>query len=304
MRHYLGIQDFSADETREIMLRASVMKANRGTSDAVTPLCGEAWALLFNKASTRTRLSFEVGLRELGAQVLFLSADSIQMGRGESVEDTARVMGRMVHGAVIRTYAQSDVDQFATSSGIITINALTDVEHPCQVLTDLFTIEELRGPIADQHVVFIGDGACNVPISWVLASKLLNFRLTIAAPQGYQPPASLIAGSRVEVTDSVEDAVRGADVLYTDVWVSMGKEDEKQKRLDAMRNYQINEEILGLADPDAIVMHCLPAYRGLEISEEVFEAHADTIFTQAENRLHVQKAIVAFLREQSPLPKR
>lgn len=296
MRHYVSFSDMSPAETRGVLCRAREMKRGRGRGGP-RPLEGEHWAMLFAKASTRTRVSFEIGLRELGAGVVFMSGDQLQLGRGEPIEDTARVLGRMFHGAVIRTFAQSDLETFARHSGIVTVNALTDAEHPCQILADIFTIEELRGPIEAQHIAFVGDGACNVPVSWILAARALGFRLTIAAPRAYQPERALVEGGGVRVTESVEEAVRGADVLYSDVWVSMGKEAEAERRLADLRGYQINRECLALAAPGALVMHCLPAYRGMEITDEVIEAHASTIFTQAENRLHVQKALIAQLCE-------
>lgn len=293
MRHLLSLADLSHEEIHEIIARARLWKRYRTEwRREMRPVEGEAWALIFSKSSTRTRVSFEVGLREMGAETLFLSANDIQMGRGEPIIDTARVLGRMIHGAVIRTHAHSDVEVFAQSSGIITINALTDDEHPCQILADIMTWEELRGPIRGRKVVFVGDAACNVPRSWMKAARLLGFELVLAAPAEYQP-ADL--ERNCSATEDVTEAVRGADLIYTDVWVSMGREDEKEKRLRDLRGYQINEEMLGLAAPDALVMHCLPAYRGLEITEEAFEAHASTIFQQAENRLHVQKAVVEFL---------
>jgi ornithine carbamoyltransferase len=280
----------------ELVLRnATAFKRDRGMH--AKPLVGQTWALMFSKSSTRTRVSFEVGLRELGAQVLFLNANDIQLGRGEPIKDTARVLGRMIHGAVIRTFAQSDVEEFARYSGIPTINALTDDEHPCQVLTDIFTFQEKRGPIAGKVVTFVGDGACNMPASWIWAAAKLGFELRIAAPKNFQPSLDLLrrAGGRIVVTENLKAAAAGADLLYTDVWVSMGKEAESAQRLQELAGYQINQGLLKLAKPDALVMHCLPAYRGKEIDEETFEAHAQTIFDQAENRLHVQKSIVGWL---------
>jgi len=276
-----------------ILTAAGPMKRERGRH-AKLPLGGQAWALIFNKSSTRTRVSFEVGIRELGGQVMFLSANDIQIGRGEPVKDTARVLGRMIHGAVIRTFAQSDVEEFAQYSGVPTVNALTDEEHPCQVLADIFTFQEKRGPIQGKTVTFIGDGACNMPISWVWAATRLGFELRIAAPKAFQPDANLLkrAGGKVVCTEDLKAAAAGADLLYTDVWVSMGKEAEATERLKQLNGYQINRSLVKLARPDALVMHCLPAYRGKEIDEATFEANADTIFTQAENRLHVQKAIL------------
>jgi len=294
--HLLSLEKTGAVEMEHILRAATQMKAERGRH-ARLPLAGQTWALIFSKSSTRTRVSFEVGIRELGGNALFLNANDIQLGRGEPIKDTARVLGRMVHGAIIRTFAQSDVEEFASFSGIPTINALTDDEHPCQILTDIFTFEEARGSIRGKVVTFIGDGACNVPVSWIWAAAKLDFELRIAAPRGYQPSAELMkrAGGSIVVTDDVQAAAKGADLLYTDVWVSMGKEAESADRLRAMAGYQINAALLKLARPEALVMHCLPAYRGKEIDEATFEAHAKTIFDQAENRLHVQKAILNWL---------
>ena len=253
--------------------------------------------MIFTKSSTRTRVSFEVGIRELGGSVMFLNANDMQLGRGELIKDTARVLGRMVHGAVIRTYAQADVEEFADYSNIPTINALTDDEHPCQILTDIFTFQERRGLIQGKVVTFIGDGACNVPVSWMHAAAALDFELRIAAPAEFQPSTETLAkaGGTITCTEDVCAAVEEADMVYTDVWVSMGMEDEAEERLAKLASYQINGALMRLAKPDALVMHCLPAYRGKEIDAETFEAHADTIFTQAENRLHTQKAILAWL---------
>jgi len=297
MKHLLSIESLSAAEIEEILALTKTMKAERGRHSE-QPLKGQCWALIFSKSSTRTRVSFEVGIRELGGDALFLNANDIQLGRGEPIKDTARVLGRMVHGAVIRTFAQSDVEDFAKYGKIPTINALTDAEHPCQILADLFTIEERLGTWKGKTVTFVGDGACNVPISWIWASARLGFKLRIAAPKAFQPPASLLAevnSPNVTVTDDVKAAAKGADVLYTDVWVSMGMEREAEYRIAQLGGYQINDELVKLAAPGALVMHCLPAYRGKEITDEVVEAHADTIFSEAENRLHVQKAIISWL---------
>ncbi len=297
MKHLLSIESLSAAQIYEILDLADVMKATRG-NHAERPLRGQCWGLIFSKSSTRTRVSFEVGIRELGGDVMFLSANDIQLGRGEPIKDTARVMGRMLHGAVIRTYAQADVDQFALLSGIPTINALTDEEHPCQILADLQTIREKLGTLEGKTVTFIGDGACNVPVSWMWAAAKLGFELRIAAPKPFQPAATMVerlGAKNISITADLEAAAAGADVLYTDVWVSMGKEDESVYRLAQLGHYQINAGLLTKAKPGALVMHCLPAYRGKEITDEAFEQHAETIFTQAENRLHAQKAILSLL---------
>jgi ornithine carbamoyltransferase len=293
MKHLLSLEKLPRADFETILRDAAVFKRTRG-AHATQPLAGRTWALIFSKSSTRTRVSFEVGIRELGAGVMFLNANDIQLGRGEPIKDTARVLGRMIHGAVIRTFAQSDVEEFAEFSKIPTINALTDDEHPCQVLTDIFTFEEMRGSIAGKIVTFIGDGACNMPVSWIFAAAKLGFELRIAAPKAFQPAAEILqrAGGKIIVTEDLHAAAAGADLLYTDVWVSMGKESETAERLKIFAGYQINRELVKLAKPNAPVMHCLPAYRGKEIDAETFEAHADTIFTQAENRLHTQKAIL------------
>ena len=321
MKHLLSLEKLSRTEMEVIFDNAEVFKRERGHHQH-KPLTGQTWALLFSKSSTRTRVSFEVGIRELGGQAIFLSANDMQLGRGEPIKDTARVLGRMVHGAVIRTFAQRDVEEFAEYSGVPTVNALTDEEHPCQILTDIFTFQEKRGPIQGKVVTFIGDGACNVSASWIFAALKLGFELRIAAPAKYQPTItlnrlsteagnSLICGGghampagnwwmewkldgngRLICTDNLDRAASGADLLYTDVWVSMGKEAQSAQRIKELTGYQINASLLKLATPGALVMHCLPAYRGMEIDEATFEAHAQTIFDQAENRLHVQKAIL------------
>jgi ornithine carbamoyltransferase len=295
MKHLLSLEKLPSADIEKILRDAVVFKRERARLDR-KPLAGQTWALIFSKSSTRTRVSFEVGIRELGGQTMFLNANDIQLGRGEPVKDTARVLGRMVHGAVIRTFAQSDVEEFAEFSKIPTINALTDNEHPCQIIADIFTFKEKSGPIAGKVVTFIGDGAGNVAASWIFASAKLGFQLRIAAPKKFQPSAEILkrAGGKVVCTDDLKTAAKGADLLYTDVWVSMGQEAEAAERLKMLGGYQINQKLVKLAKLDALVMHCLPAYRGKEIDEETFEANAETIFTQAENRLHVQKAILSW----------
>ena len=296
MKHLLSLETMQREDLELVLSNAAAFKSRRG-QDNRQPLAGQTWAMIFSKSSTRTRVSFEVGIHELGGRPLFLNANDIQLGRGEPIKDTARVLGRMIHGAVIRTFAQSDVEDFAKYSGIPTVNALTDDEHPCQILTDIFTFQELRGSIVGKVVTFVGDGACNVPQSWIFAAAKLGFELRIAAPKAFQPSADVLkrAGGRVTCTEDIRAAAAGADLLYTDVWVSMGKEAESADRLKALAGYQINADLVKLANPGALVMHCLPAYRGKEITEETFEAHADTIFAEAENRLHTQKAILDWM---------
>jgi ornithine carbamoyltransferase len=296
MKHLLDIETLEVADIHAILARTAEMKLLRGTHPEA-PLAGECWAIMFAKASTRTRLSFEVGIRELGGQPVFLSSNDIQLGRGEPIRDTARVMGRMVKGAVIRTFDQGDVEEFAALSGIRTINALTDAEHPCQILSDLFTIIEKRGTLEGLRIAFIGDGDCNVGRSWIWAAAKLGFELRIASPTRFQPPAELVAraGGKISVTTDVLAASEGADVLYTDVWVSMGKEDETAYRIAQFSGYQINRAAVDAAGGLPLVMHCLPAYRGKEITDEIFEEHSTTIFDEAENRLHTQKAILTLL---------
>jgi ornithine carbamoyltransferase len=293
MRHFLKLEGMNEPEVRHILTLASKAKKNRGKkSKGIGPLTGQIWALIFTKASTRTRVSFEVAIRELGGVPSFLSAAEIQLGRGELVRDTARVMGRMVHGAVIRTFAQADVEEFADFAKIPTINALTDDEHPCQILSDIFTIEEKRGSIRGKKIAFIGDAACNVPRSWAEAAKIFDFQLICGAPKEFRPPS---VGSHVSWTEDPTKAASGADVLYTDVWVSMGKEAETAEREKIFAPYRIDRKLVAQAKKDVLVLHCLPAYRGKEISAELLEERAQDIFDQAENRLHTQKGILEWI---------
>ncbi|HEU5124717.1 MAG TPA: ornithine carbamoyltransferase [Verrucomicrobiae bacterium] len=295
MRNLLSIESLSRAEMDQILNATAVIKRERGHHQK-QPLTGQTWALIFSKSSTRTRVSFEVGIRELGGSVMFLSSQDIQLGRGEPIKDTARVLGRMVHGAVIRTFAQSDVEEFAEFSKIPTINALTDDEHPCQILADILTFQEKRGSISGKTMAFIGDGACNMANSWIWAASKFGFELRIASPKAFQPSPELLkrAGGNISVTDDIQAAAKNADLLYTDVWISMGKEAEAAERIKILTGYQINDALIKLAKPDALVMHCLPAYRGKEIDEAAFEANAETIFDEAENRLHVQKSILSW----------
>jgi ornithine carbamoyltransferase len=293
VRHFLGIKGVAEKTLREMLTLAARYKAERKTI-SWRPLANQTWAMIFTKSSTRTRVSFEVAIRELGGNALFLNANDLQLGRGEPIQDTARVLGRMVHGAIIRTFAQSDVETFAEYAKIPTVNALTDDEHPCQILADIMTIEEKLGPIAGRKIAFIGDCNCNVARSWVYAAEALKFNLTMAGPEGY---LSEVTNRFVKQTHDVKEAASDADVLYTDVWVSMGLEQEKAARQAAFAGFQINHELVALAKKHALVQHCLPAYRGQEISEEILEERAPEIFDQAENRLHAQKGVLHWLTE-------
>ncbi len=314
MKHLLSIESLSRDEIEALLQLGLRLKSARGRARQSQPLLGQNWALIFGKSSTRTRVSFEVGIRELGGQSLFLGMHDIQLGRGESVEDTASVLSRYIHGVVIRTYAQKEVETFARIGTIPVVNALTDDEHPCQILADLMTWAEklqvssrkkpkkLTDLFQGKTVVFFGDAACNVAQSWIFAAARLGFQLRLTAPQAYQPAASVLARAKhAEITCLTDprQAAEGADLLYTDTWISMGKEEEKKERSRELSPYQINTRMVRAAKPQALVMHCLPAYRGQEISADVFDLHAQTIFDEAENRLHIQKSILTTLARKS-----
>jgi ornithine carbamoyltransferase len=295
MKHLLSIEQLSVREIHSLLDSAVHLKLQRGRDGK--QLAGQTWALIFTKSSTRTRVSFEVGIRELGGFPMFLSKNDIQLGRGELVKDTARVLGRMVHGAIIRTFAQQDVVEFAEYSGIPTINALTDDEHPCQILADLLTVREKLADWEGRKIAFIGDGFSNMARSWMWAAKHLGFELAIASPAACQPAADFLTkldASNVTFTADPMSATQDAHVINTDVWLSMGQEDQKHKESE-FAGFEVNSALLAHAAPGHIVLHCLPAYRGKEISEDILELHATTIFQQAENRLHVQKAILVAL---------
>ncbi len=296
MKNLLSIEELSAAEIAILVNEAVKLKAERGNHSA-QPLAGQTWAMIFTKSSTRTRVSFEVGIRELGGFPMFLSGNDIQLGRGEPIKDTARVLGRMVHGAIIRTFAQEDIVDFAEYSKLPTINALTDDEHPCQILADLLTVQEKLGGWEGKKFAFVGDGFSNMTRSWMWAAKKLNFELNVASPRNCQPPADflkLLDCDQVTICEDPREAVAGADVINTDVWLSMGQEGQKEKEAE-FAGFELNSGLLSGAAQGHIVLHCLPAYRGKEISEEVLEKHADTVFQQAENRLHAQKAVLVEL---------
>ena len=297
MHHFRTTHACADEQSVALSDSPEQFKAARAAGDlSDQPLSGQCWGIMFSKSSTRTRVSFEVGIRELGGNAMFFSSRDLQLGRGEPIRDTARVMGRMMHGAVIRNDSQADIEAFAEFSGIPTINALTDLEHPCQILADLLTMRESVGGWEGKKVAFVGDADCNVARSWIWAAKHLGFELALAGPEGFCPDEDYLAKVGAPNVSCGHDpmvAADGADVLYTDVWISMGREDEAAAREEAFAGYQINADLLENANNGAAVMHCLPAYRGKEITDEVLEAHADTIFSEAENRLHVQKAVLA-----------
>jgi ornithine carbamoyltransferase len=296
MKHLLSIEELHASDINALIDEAAKLKAERGAHSS-QPLAGQTWAMIFTKSSTRTRVSFEVGIRELGGFPMFLSSQDIQLGRGEPIKDTARVLGRMVHGIIIRTFAQQDVVDLAKYSDLPVINALTDDEHPCQILADLLTVREKLGTWEGKKFAFVGDGFSNMTRSWMWAAKHLGFELKIASPKNCQAPEEFLKHldcPMVTFTEDPREAVRGADVINTDVWLSMGQEGQKEKEAE-FAGFELNSELLSQAANDHIVLHCLPAYRGKEISDEILEKHASTIFQQAENRLHAQKAVLVAL---------
>lgn len=298
----LSIHDLSEEDVQEILETAAKLKAEQKAGIPHPLLKGKTLAMIFEKSSTRTRVSFETGIFQLGGQGIFLSTRDIQLGRGEPVKDTARVLARYVDGIMIRTYAQSEVEEFAQYADVPVINALTDLLHPCQVLTDLLTMQEYKGKnLKGLHFAYIGDGN-NMANSYLYGCAKAGIHCTIACPKGYEPNKDVLAkaledakatGAVLKVVEDPEEAAKDADVLATDTWTSMGEEAEKEVREKVFRGYQINRELLALADKEAIVLHCLPAYRGKEITEEVLEGYAHVIFGEAENRLHTQKAVMA-----------
>ncbi len=295
MKHFLSIEDQTRNGILHLLDAAKIYKQLRGKSSTKDQLLkGQTWAMVFTKSSTRTRVSFEVGINELGGKSIFLSADDSQLGRGEPICDTARVLGRMVHGLIVRTSAHEDIEDFASFSNLPTINALTDAEHPCQIIADLMTITEERGVLEDQKIVFVGDGFSNMTRSWMWAAKHLNLHLTIVCPQEFAPSQKFLKeldAENVTVSHDPIEGIKGADVVQTDVWLSMGQEDQNSKE-PYFDGYQVSESLLKNAAHDHIVMHCLPAYRKKEISDQVLEKNSNIIFQQAENRLHAQKAII------------
>lgn len=275
---------------------AASLKGGRSSANAPKPLAGKSIGMIFAKSSTRTRVSFEVGIHELGGQPVYLDQGKTQMGRGETVPDTAKVLSRYLHGIVIRTYKQSDVEGLASEGSIPIINALTDDYHPCQALTDLFTILEKKGSFKNIKMAYLGDGASNMANSLMLASKAAGIHFEIGAPEEFRPSQAIMdekfGPGTVAWTKDPAEAVRDADFLYTDVWVSMGFEAESQERFRILKPYQLNMDLLRKAKSDVMVMHCLPAHRGEEITDEVMDSAHSIVFDEAENRLHVQKAIM------------
>ncbi len=295
MTHLLKLMDLTKEEISEILNLADQLKFEKKNGIEHHLLKGKTLGMIFSKSSTRTRVSFEVGMYDLGGSALFLSSRDLQIGRGEPVEDTARVLSRYLDGIMIRTFAQKEVEDLAEYGSIPIINGLTDYCHPCQVLADLMTIREYKGACAGNKLCYIGDGN-NMTNSLIVGGIKMGMEVSVACPKGYRPDETLMKwaseNGKFTVTDDVLEAAKGADVLYTDVWASMGQEAEAEERKRIFKNYQINAEVMGVANDKAMVLHCLPAHREEEITAEVFEAHANEIFDEAENRLHAQKAVL------------
>ncbi len=305
MRHFLSLKEYSKDEILEIIELAQKIKEEAKRKEFVPYLQNQTLAMIFEKSSTRTRVSFEVGIYQLGGIGLFLSKNDLQLGRGEPMKDTARVISRMCDMVMIRTFEQEKLEEFANFSSVPVINGLTNEYHPVQLMADYLTMIEYNkanNPI----VAYIGDGN-NMAHSWLMLASKLGFTLRIATPNGYEPRAQILqdalnfakeSGAKIELLHDPKEAVKNADVVTTDTWISMGQEEEKEKRLKDFQGFEVDSALMGLAKEDAIFLHCLPAYRGYEVSEEVFEAHAKEIFDEAENRLHAQKGIMVWLDRQ------
>jgi len=295
-RHFLSLLDCSPDELMGLLMRAIELKQRLKSGEIYTPLMHKTLAMIFDKSSTRTRVSFETGMIQLGGQALFLSPRDTQFGRGEPIEDSARVLSRMVDAVMIRTYAHDNVETFAAHSSVPVINGLTDLYHPCQLLADMQTWLEHRGEIRGATVAWVGDGN-NMCHSYINAARQFDFRLNIACPEGYLPRASVVepAGNRVRLTNEPAEAIEQADLVVTDVWASMGQEKELNERLAAFGAFQVNEELMALAGKDALFMHCLPAHRDEEVTDAVLSGPQSVVWDEAENRLHAQKALLEFL---------
>ena len=296
-KDFLTLLDLSSDEIEKLIERAVELKAGKDSSSC--PLIGKSIGLLFDKTSTRTRISFQTGIYQLGAQPIYINKNELQLGRGESIEDTAKVLSRYLHGIVIRTYTHSSIERLAANAEIPIVNGLTDLHHPCQALADMLTIKEKKGKLKNIRMAYIGDGN-NVANSLLEAALLTGVDFVIACPKGYGPDKKIYdrvvaGGAKVEIVSDPAEAAKDADVLYTDVWISMGQEREIERRREIFKKYQINKELLSLAKPDAIVMHCLPAHRGEEITADVIDSEQSVVIDQAENRLHTQKALLEML---------
>lgn len=296
MRHFLALDDLSAAEAQALIARAIVLKGEQHAGIRYEPLKNRSLGMIFDKSSTRTRISFEVAMTQFGGNAIFLSPGSMQLGRGEPIEDTARVMSRMVDAIVIRTGGHEMVETFARHSRVPVINGLTDLHHPCQLLADIQTWVERKGEIAGRKAAWLGDGN-NVCHSWMQAARLFGFTLHVACPPAYRPDPALLAQNAAHVVlgEDPRAAVADAEVVVTDTWASMGQEQEKEERMRAFAGYQVDAAMMARARPEALFMHCLPAYRGYEVSTEVLEGPHSVVWEEAENRLHAQKALLEFL---------
>ncbi len=305
MRHFLTLSDFTKDEIIEILDLALNIKAEVKRGEIIHRLKDKSLAMIFEKSSTRTRVSFEVGMTQLGGHALFLSSRDTQLGRGEPIKDTARVISSMVDMVMIRTYRQSDIEEFASYSKVPVINGLTDEFHPVQLMADYMTMIEYEKD-KNPKVAYVGDGN-NMAHSWLMLASILGFELRIATPKGYEVDEDILktalknakeSGALIKIGNDPKEAVKECDVVTTDTWISMGQEDEKEKRVSDFKGYMVDKGMMNLAKDDAIFLHCLPAYRGYEVSEEVLESRQSVIFDEAENRLHVQKGIMVWLDNQ------
>ncbi|MGM0370263.1 MAG: ornithine carbamoyltransferase [Bacillota bacterium] len=305
MENLLTIKDLKLEEIKELFTLTTELKYKKNNGIAHKELVGQSLGLIFAKSSTRTRVSFETGVYQLGGQGIFLSSNDIQLGRGETIADTAKVLSRYLDGIMIRTFAQSDVQELAENSSIPVINGLTDLYHPCQALADLFTIQERKGKLEELKLTYIGDGN-NMAHSLLLAAAQVGMDISIASPANYQPQSEVIAtaeklakqsGANIEILKEPKVAAQEADVVYTDVWASMGDEDEAEERKKVFKDYQVNQELMSLTAEDSIFLHCLPAHRGEEVTADVIDGASSVVFDQAENRLHLQKAIMVKLME-------
>ncbi len=296
IRHFLTLQDLSGDEFRQLLDRAIELKKDHNAGQIFEPLKNKVLGMIFEKSSTRTRVSFEAGMIQFGGNAIFLSPQHSQVGRGEEIADTARVLSGMVDGIMVRTFEHEKVELFAEYSSIPVINGLTDTYHPCQLLADMQTYQEHRGTIEGRTVTYIGDGN-NMCHSYINAAMLLDFNLNIASPDGYLPDADIVAkaGDRVKVFSSAKEASQDVDLITTDVWASMGQEEEADERAKTFAGYQVNSELMSLAKQDALFMHCLPAHRGEEVTAEVMDSEQSVVWDEAGNRLHAQKALLEFL---------
>lgn len=300
IKHFLTLQDFSPAELNQLLLRAIELKKIQKSGAVFEPLKNKTLAMIFEKSSTRTRISFEIGMSQLGGHALFLSPRDTQLGRGEPIEDTAKVISSMADGIMIRTFGHEIVEKMAEHSHVPVINALTDDFHPCQLLADMQTYYEHRGSIEGKTVLWVGDGN-NMCHSYINAAKQYGFKLRIAAPEGYDPNPKIVETNQehVEMIRNPMDAAEKVDLVVTDVWASMGQEEEQKKREKAFKDYQVNTALMKQANPDALFMHCLPAHRGEEVSAEIMDAKDSVVWDEAENRLHAQKALLEYLMANS-----